>query len=129
MDIVNMLKAKIWAVVGATAHKEKFGYKIFKVMTEAGFEVYPVNPGLDEVQGKKCYAKLADLPVLPEAVNIVVPPRVGTEVVRQCAELGIKKIWLQPGSENTEVMRLAEKLGLEVVCQSCIMIELRKAKG
>lgn len=129
MDTQNMLKAKIWAVVGATANKEKFGYKIFKVMTEAGLEVYPVNPGVDEVQGKKCYAQLADLPVLPEAVNIVVPPRVGAEIVRQCAELGIKNIWLQPGAENAEVIRLAAELGLAVVSQSCIMIELRKAKG
>lgn len=129
MGIVNMLQVKSWAVVGASANKEKFGYKIFKVMTEAGIEVYPVNPGVEEVQGKKCYAKLADLPVLPEAVNIVVPPSIGAKVVRQCAELGITKIWLQPGSENAEIVRLADELGLEVVCQSCIMIELKKSKG
>ena len=129
MGIVNMLQVKSWAVVGATGNKEKFGYKIFKVMTEAGLEVYPVNRGVEEVLGKKCYAKLADLPVVPEAVNIVVPPSVGTKIVRQCAKLGIKKIWLQPGSENAELIRLADELGLEVVCQSCIVIELKKSKG
>ena len=107
MGIVNMLQVKSWAVVGATGNKEKFGYKIFKVMTEAGLEVYPVNRGVEEVLGKKCYAKLADLPVVPEAVNIVVPPSVeAAKIVRQCAKLGIKKIWdCRPrGPENAELL-------------------------
>jgi len=124
--IDNMLKLKTWAVVGATANKEKFGHKIFKVMLKSGLEVYPVNTGIDEILGQKCYATLKDLPVKPDAVDIVVPPRVGEQILRECAELGIQNVWLQPGADTEPVIDLAKELGLTVVDHACIMVELTK---
>jgi len=123
--IKNMLECKTWAVVGATDNKEKFGYKIFKVMLEAGLEVYPINRGVDEILGKKCYPSLKDLPKIPDAVDLVVPPRVGEQILRECAELGIKNVWLQPGADTQPVIDLAKELGLTVVDHACIMVELR----
>ena len=123
--IKNMLESKTWAVVGATDNKEKFGYKIFKVMLEAGLEVYPINRGVDEILGKKCYPSLKDLPKIPDAVDLVVPPRVGEQILRECAELGIKNVWLQPGADTQPVIDLAKELGLTVVDHACIMVELR----
>ena len=124
--VKDMLQLKTWAVVGATNNTEKFGYKIFKVMVDSGIEVYPVNTGVTEILGKKCYPKLADLPSKPDAVNVVVPPKVGEMILRECAELGIKNIWLQPGADAPQVVQLAEELGLSVVHHACIMVELRK---
>ena len=89
-QIHTMLDMKVWAVVGATDNPDKFGYKIFKLLKKADYTVFPVNPGLESVQGEKCYASLADLPVKPEAVNFVVPPKVGEAIVAECAALGIK---------------------------------------
>jgi predicted CoA-binding protein len=124
-DIDNMLKLKTWAVVGATNNKEKFGYKIFKVMLEAGIEVYPINTGISEILGQKCYPTLKDLPIKPDAVDIVVPPKVGEQIMRECAELGIQNVWLQPGADAPQVIQVAKELGLTVV-DACIMVELRK---
>ena len=70
-------ETKTWAVVGATDNQEKFGYKIFKCMKAAGYTVYPVNPGIQEVMGEQCYPTLADLPVVPDAVDLVVNRRIG----------------------------------------------------
>lgn len=123
--IDKMLQLKTWAVVGATDNKEKFGYKIFKVMLEAGLEVYPINTGVTEILGKKCYPTLKDLPVKPDAVDFVVPPRVGEQILRECAELGIDNVWLQPGADTQPVINLAKELGLTVVDHACIMVELR----
>lgn len=123
--IDNMLQLKTWAVVGATDNKEKFGYKIFKVMLESGLEVYPINTGVTEILGKKCYPTLKDLPVKPDAVDMVVPPRVGEQILRECAELGIQNVWLQPGADTEPVIKLAKELGLTVVDHACIMVELR----
>lgn len=125
----DMLQAKTWALVGATNNKDKFGYKIFKFLRDAGIDVYPVNPGLTEVLGQKCYPSLKDLPVKPEAVNVVVPPKVGEQIVRDCAELAINNIWLQPGADAENVICLAQQLGLNVVYHACIMVELRKKGG
>ena len=127
--IDNMLQLKTWAVVGATDNKEKFGYKIFKVMVEAGLEVYPINTGVNEILGRKCYPALKDLPVKPDAVNIVVPPRVGEQILHECIELGITNVWLQPGADTQPVINLAKELGLTVVDHACIMVELRKKEA
>lgn len=126
MDLVaDFLAEKVWAVVGATNNIDKFGYKIYRALLTAGYEVYPVNPGVSEIDGAKCYAKLADLPKQPDAVDIVVPPRVGVAVIEECAALGIKKVWLQPGANSKQVAELARGLGLIVIDSGCVMAELR----
>ncbi|MBC8015891.1 MAG: CoA-binding protein [Sporomusaceae bacterium] len=128
-NIDKMLQLKTWAVVGATNNKEKFGYKIFKVMLEAGLEVYPINTGVEEILGQKCYPTLKDLPLKPDGVDMVVPPRVAEQILRECAELGISNVWLQPGADTQPVVDLAKELGLTVVDHACIMMELRKKEA
>lgn len=122
----KILDEKVWAVVGATDNKDKFGYKIFKFMKDHGFTVYPVNPGVTEVLGQKCYARLQDLPEQPGVVDVVVPPKVGQQVVCDCAELGIKNVWLQPGADSDEVVAAAAQLGLNTVHHACVMTEIRE---
>lgn len=119
------LNKKVWAVVGATGNKEKFGCKIYKHLLKSGYEVYPVNPGLEEIDGAKCYAKLADLPVLPEVVNIVVPSKIALEVVKEAAEKGVKTVWLQPGSDKPAVVQAAKEAGMNVI-EACVLTELCK---
>ncbi|HWR43290.1 CoA-binding protein [Sporomusa sp.] len=126
--IETMLQMKTWAVVGATDNTEKFGYKIFKALKEAGYTVYPVNPGIQEILGVKCYPALKDLPVVPEVVNVVVPPKVGEQIMNNCSELGIKNVWLQPGANAASVVKLAKNLDLNVVDQNCVLVELRNHK-
>jgi len=127
--IQDMLKLKTWAVVGATDNKEKFGYKIFKCMKAAGYEVYPVNPGVETVMGEPCYPTLADLPVRPEAVDLVVNSRIGVKIVELCAELGIQNIWMQPGANAENVVALAKDKGLKVIHDACIMVEIYNQEG
>jgi len=124
-SVEQMLELKTWAVVGANNNKDKFGYKIFRFLLDnSELTVYPVNPGIEEIQGNICYKTLSDLPKKPDVVNLVVPPKVGEQIVRQCAELGIKNIWFQPGSDGASVVSLARELGLNIV-QSCVMVEMR----
>ena len=124
-----LLQCKNWALVGATSNKGKFGYKIFQVMRNNGLHVFPVNPGLQEIDGQTCYASLADLPEPVEAVNVVVPPKVALGILEECQRLNISKVWLQPGADTAEVVEKAKELGLQVVYDACIMIELRHKGG
>ncbi|MDU2577412.1 MAG: CoA-binding protein, partial [Veillonella sp.] len=55
MTIQQALGQKVWAVIGATHKTEKFGYKIYKCLKDHGYEVYPVNPNVAEIDGDKCY--------------------------------------------------------------------------
>ena len=124
-----LLQCKNWALVGATSNKGKFGYKIFQVMRNNGLHVLPVNPGLQEIDDQTCYASLADLPEPVEAVNVVVPPKVALGILEECQRLNISKVWLQPGADTAEVVEKAKELGLQVVYDACIMIELRHKGG
>ena len=127
--IAALLQCKNWALVGATSNKGKFGYKIFQVMRNNGLQVFAVNPGLQEIDGQPCYASLADLPETIEAVNVVVPPKVALGILEECQRLNISKVWLQPGADTAEVVEKAKALGLQVVYDACIMIELRHKGG
>lgn len=121
--VENAIEKKVWAVVGATNNKDKFGCRIYKRLLKAGYEVYPVNPGIAEIDGAKCYATIADLPVIPDVVNIVVPAKIAVEIVKEAAEKGVKIVWLQPGSDKPEVVQAASEAGLEVI-EDCVLTRI-----
>jgi len=119
-------RKNVFAVVGASRNPEKYGYKVHRDLKEAGYKVYPVNPNADEILGDKCYPKLESLPVKPDVVNLVVPPRITEEVVKECKSLGIEKVWMQPGSESEKAVKFCKENGIEVVYGVCVMIERRR---
>lgn len=128
-QIRSMLGLKVWAVIGATDNEAKFGYKIFKLLKKCGYQVFPVNPGLTSVLGEKCYPSLSALPVKPDAVNFVVPPKVGESIIAECNALGIKNVWLQPGANGDNVVNAARKAELNVIHNSCILVEVRNRES
>lgn len=117
------IKDKVIAVVGASANPAKFGYKIFKSLINAGYIVSGVNPSGGEVLGRQLYRKLADMETKPELVITVVPPSVTEMIIEQCMELGIREIWMQPGSESDTAIRKAKEYGMQVTHHACIMVQ------
>lgn len=130
-DLKNdMLNKKRWAVVGATQNVKKYGYKIYTQFKKMGYDVYPVNPVYDEVDGDPTYEDLKDLDeTLDEkidCVNVVVAPERAKKVVEDVIALGIENIWFQPGSFTEEIIDQAEEAGLNVVFYDCVYVELNK---
>jgi len=119
-------KKNIIAVVGASRDPEKYGYRVYKDLREAGYKVYPVNPSADEILGDKCYSSLESLPVKPDVVDFVVPPKVTEETVRTCKRLGITKLWMQPGSESQTAIKFCVDNNIDVIHGICIMKERAK---
>lgn len=115
-DLVKEFMAKKrFAVVGATSNPEKNGNRIFKNLKNRGYEVYPVNPRLTELEGTKCYPSLTDIPVKVDVVDFVVPPQVTEETLKECKRLGLDRIWLQPGSESEAAIAYCHENNLKVV--------------
>jgi len=110
------------AVVGVSRKPEKYGYRIFKDLRDKGYEVYPVNPQVDQVDGSPCFKDLSSLPTIPEVVCLVVPPEAGRKVVEECIQMGIKRLWFQPGAESEELISYCESQGLSVVHNQCLMV-------
>lgn len=119
----ELLDKRVWAVVGVSSDKNKFGYRIYNRLKSEGYKVYPVNPNLAEIDGEKVYPDLASLPECPDVVNFVVPPEVTVRVISQCAQKGVKYAWLQPGSHSKEVLDACRANNLEAL-QSCVLREL-----
>lgn len=116
-------KENVYAVVGASRNKEKYGYKVFMHLLKDGFKVYPINPNAKEIDGVKCYPSLSSLPEKPDVVILVVKPFVAEKVVEEAIKLGIKRLWFQPGSESKEAIERAKKAGLEVVFNECFVVD------
>lgn len=120
--ISDFVNHRVWAVVGASRDPRKFGYQVFRSLRDAGYVVYPINPKGGELEGEKVYRSLAELPQPPEVVNMVVPPAVTEQVVRQAHEIGLTRIWMQPGAESEASVRYCQEHGMEVVQQACAMV-------
>jgi len=119
-------KRNVFAVVGASRDPKKYGYQVYKDLKGAGYKVYPVNPNAQEILGDKCYPSLEKLPVKPDVVNVVVPPKVTEHLVETCKKLGITKVWMQPGSESEKAIKFCEENGINVVYGVCVMVERAK---
>jgi len=135
------------AVVGATINKEKYGYRVLIRLGELGYRVVGVNPKYEEIEGVKCFPSLGALldsssltqddkilanddPAssrLRGAGNLlvitVVPPEATVQVVVECGRLGIKRIWMQVGSESGKAVEIAGELGVEVLGTNCIIVD------
>jgi predicted CoA-binding protein len=124
--ISDFVNRQVWAVVGASQDPGKFGNRVFHSLREAGYAVYPVNPKGGELGGVKVYTSLADLPRLPEVVDTVVPPVVTEQVVREMHELGLTRVWMQPGSESQAAIAYCSEHGIQAVHHACAMVHQRR---
>lgn len=113
----------VFAVVGVSRNPSKFGYIIYQDLKRKGYKVYPINPNATMINGDKSYGSLSELPIKPDVVDMVVPPEVALEVVKECYELGIHKVWLQPGAESDEVIDFCYDHDIEVIYGMCVMVE------
>jgi len=120
--ISDFVNRKVWAVVGASQDRNKFGNRVFRSLRDAGYTVFPVNPKGGEVEGTQVYPTLADLPEAPEVIDLVVPPAVSEQIVREAHELGLSRIWMQPGAESKAAIEYCHEHGIDVIYDACAMV-------
>ena len=111
------------AVLGASADRSKFGNKCVRAYASKGWEVYPVHPKAEEIEGHKAYARLEDIPVALERVSVYLPPAVGIGLLEQIADKGAKEVWLNPGAADPELLEKAANLGLRAIA-ACSIVDI-----
>jgi len=126
--IQEFVAQRVWAVVGASTDQSKYGNQVFRSLREAGYRAYPVNPKGGKIEGQPAYPTLAELPECPQVVNLVVPPEVTEKIVRQCAELGLDRVWMQPGAESEEAIAFCHQHGIKMVHHVCAMVHKRQRR-
>ena len=127
-EMQAMLASNSFAVVGAARDPDKYGFLVYRSLKSAGKTAAPVNPRTTEVDGDRCYPSLSDLPATPEVAVMVVPPAVTEAAVAECARLGIRQVWMQPGAESAAALAACRENDIQVVAGGpCLMVLLRTA--
>lgn len=93
------------------------------------FELYPVNPRETEINGFTCYPSLADLPVVPDMVDVFRRAEDCPEIAEQAVAVGAKSLWLQLGISSDDAAAIASDAGLDVVMDRCTKIEHARFAG
>jgi predicted CoA-binding protein len=127
----DFLAQKKIAVVGVSDKRETGCNLAYRKFKQAGYAVYAVNPRLAAFEGDPCYSDLKSVPDKPDAVFILANPKVTDQIIQQCVDLGIKRVWMhclmgtRPGlaagmtSVSPDAVRLCGENGIAVIPGSC----------
>lgn len=85
------------AVAGVSRDGKATGNAIYKRFKERGYEVFAVNPNADEIDGVPCYRSVKAIPGGVDGVIAVTKPEATEQVVHDCAEAGVKRVWMHHG--------------------------------
>lgn len=108
----EFLANKRVAVTGVSRQPKNHGSNIvFQRLRDRGYEVFAVNPNADEVAGGTCYPDLRSIPGGVDAVVIATRPEIAEDTMRECADLGIKHVWMHRGPGAGSVSEAAADYG------------------
>ncbi|MFQ5555225.1 MAG: CoA-binding protein [Acidimicrobiia bacterium] len=117
------------ALVGVSANPIRSSNFVASYLVRTSLRAYPVNPAYEEVLGQKCYPTLADLPEVPDIVDVFRREEAIPGVVDEAIAVGAKVVWFQLGLRHDEAARTAMEAGLEVVQDRCLKIEHARFSG
>ena len=128
--IADFLNQEHIAVVGVRSTQDDAANLIYRKFREAGYTVYAINPNAETVEGDPCYANLWAAPTKPDAVVIVTRPEITENVVQQCAELGITRVWIHQSfmgnSLSPTALETCKTHNIEVIPGLCPMMYVGK---
>jgi predicted CoA-binding protein len=117
-------QSKNVAIVGISNKEDRASYQVAKwLQANSHFNLFFVNPVIEEVLGEKTYASLADIPVKIDIVDVFRKAEDCPPVLEKALAIGAKTIWLQLGISNDEVAVNGSDAGIQVVMDRCIKID------
>ncbi len=119
---------KTIAIVGASNDRAKFGNKAVRAFVKQGYDVFPVNPKEDTVEGLRAYKSVSEVPLRPKMISVYLPPLVLMKILPDITARGCDELWVNPGTESDEVIAEAERLGLNVI-QACSIVGVGVSPG
>ncbi|WP_394941630.1 CoA-binding protein [uncultured Ilumatobacter sp.] len=118
------------AIVGMSKNSSRSSHFVATYLAgSTDFEVYYVNPRETEIMGKPVYASLADLPVVPDMVDVFRRVDDLPAVTDEAIAVGATSVWFQLGLEHPDAAATAVAAGLDVVQNRCLKIEHARFRG
>lgn len=121
-SVQEFLSQKKLAVVGVSHTGKKFSNIVYKELKSKGFQVFPVNPKIDNLNGECCYPNLQTLPEKVGGIVVITKSTETEKVVREASSLGIQNIWIQQGAESNEAIRFCKENKINVIHGECILM-------
>lgn len=120
----EFLGSKRIAVTGVSRNPQGHGGNVVhQRLRDRGYEVFPVNPNAEDIAGEQCYHDLKSIPGGVDAVVIATRPEVAEATIRECAELGIRYVWMHrsfgPGSVSAAATEYGRRHGITVIDGGC----------
>ena len=127
--IQKIFDLKTIAVVGMSPKPERPSHYVALYLRDNGYTIFPVNPGQDEIAGLKCYPSLLDIPKTVNIVNVFRRPEHVMPIAEAAIKIGAKALWLQDAVIIVEAVKIAERAGLLVVMNDCMLRRHRQIKN
>jgi predicted CoA-binding protein len=131
MDIEQILReTHTVAIVGISANPLRPSYGVWSYLSSASdYELYLVNPTINEVDGTPVYPSLDEVPVVPDLVDVFRRREHLPSVLDDTIAVGAKILWLQQGLWHEQVARDGEAAGLQVIMDRCLKVEHARLFG
>jgi predicted CoA-binding protein len=108
------------AIVGLSPKSSRPSHEVASYLLAAGYEVIPVNPGQQQILGRRCYPDLDAIPVQVDLVDIFRAPSEVLPIVEAAVRIRAKVVWMQLGVVNREAAAVAAAAGLAVIMDRCL---------
>ena len=121
--VAEFLRGKRIAVAGVSREPRQPANAVYRKLRDSGYETFPINPNASEVEGVRCYPDLGSIPGTIDGVVVATHPDMSVELVRQCAERGVKRVWFHrsfgQGSVSDTAIRECEARGVQCIVGGC----------
>jgi uncharacterized protein len=119
----DFLAQRCIAVVGVSRDAKQPANFVARKLRSAGREVFAVNPAATKIEGAACFPSLSAIPGGVDAVLVFTPPHASAGIVRECAALGVRRVWLHRsfggGSHSDEAVQAAHEAGITLIPAGC----------
>lgn len=121
--VQDFMAQKRIAMVGISRRKNDFSAVLFENFRQRGYDMVPVNPAIAEVAGLRCFARVQDIQPPVDAAIVMTSPGVSEQVVHDCVEAGIRRVWLYgtggQAAVNPGAVALCRAKGIDLVPGEC----------
>ena len=112
------------AILGASADRAKFGNKAVRAYLAQGYQVFPIHPKAQMIEGLQAYHSILEVPAdRLDRASLYLPPEIGLQVIEEIARKPVREVWLNPGAESPALIARARELGLNVIV-GCSIVDI-----